>query len=273
MRHRVEAGFASIAALSLLAVTPAQPSIARTPKSVAVSLSVKDVQPKGVDVVVDRLGLRVSLPRASWQDPTREPLSDRDFMALIPLDFQDGVIEVEVKGALDPAAPAFARGFVGIAFRISDGQFEKIYLRPTNGIAEDMVRRNHSVQYAAYPDWRFDRLRREFPEKYETAADIAPDRWVHMRIEVSGTGERRAKGAWSSTSDRHLTPPPAFRNSSTATTRASKPHAAKARTSPRLAPFMNTCSPIRSALHAKAIASESSTAIRFSGAILCSNAR
>ncbi len=183
MRQPIQAGLACIAALSLFAVTPVT---ARAPKSVAVSLAIKDVEPKGVDLAEDKQGLRVSLPRASWQDPAQGPLSDHDFMVVIPLDFQDGTIEVEVKGAVDPAAPAFARGFVGIAFRIADGKFEKIYLRPTNGVANDMVRRNHSVQYAAYPDWRFDRLRREYPEKYETAADIAPDRWVKMRIEVSG---------------------------------------------------------------------------------------
>jgi hypothetical protein len=187
MRRTVRTGFALLAALSLLPITLANQSLARAAGETEVPLGIKDVQPKGVDLAKDKQGLRVSLPRAAWQDPAREPLSDRDFMAVVPLDFQDGTIEVEVKGALDPAAPAFARGFVGIAFRIADGRFEKIYLRPANGIAADMVRRNHSVQYAAFPDWRFDRLRREFPEKYESAADIAPDRWVHMRIEVSGT--------------------------------------------------------------------------------------
>ncbi len=163
---------------------------ANTPKPVAISLKPDAVQAKGVDLAQDKDGLRVSLPRASWQDPAREALSDRDFMGLIPIDFQDGSIEVEVKGEIDPAAPTFARGFVGIAFRVGDGKFEKIYLRPANGIANDMVRRNHSVQYAAFPDWRFDRLRREAPERYETAADIAPGRWVKMRIEVSGATAR-----------------------------------------------------------------------------------
>lgn len=141
----------------------------------------------GVDVdVVGHDGVRVSLPRKHWQDPQREPLSDRDFMALLPVDFHDGVIEVEVKGELAEGAPEFARAFVGLAFRVGQGRFESIYLRPTNGIADDQVRRNHSVQYVAWPEWRFDRLRRESPERYETAADIAPGRWTTMRIEVSG---------------------------------------------------------------------------------------
>ena len=142
---------------------------------------------KGVELAQEGGTMRVSLPRQHWQDPAREALADRDFMAWLPVDFHDGVIEAEVKGELAPDAPAFARGFVGLAFRHDGRRFESIYLRPTNGVADDQVRRNHAVQYAAFPDFRFDRLRRESPERYETAADIAPGRWVHMRIEVSGS--------------------------------------------------------------------------------------
>jgi hypothetical protein len=42
------------------------------------------------------------------------------------------------------------------------------------------------VQYVAYPDYRFDRLRRESPEKYESYAELDLGRWIHMRIVVSG---------------------------------------------------------------------------------------
>lgn len=143
-------------------------------------------QVKGVELTKDTEGLRLSMPRQYWQDPAREALADRDFMAWLPIDFHNGVIEAEVKAGLASGAPAFARGFVGLAFRYDGTRFESFYLRPTNGVADDQVRRNHAVQYAAFPDWRFDRLRRESPERYETAADIAPDRWVHMRIEVTG---------------------------------------------------------------------------------------
>lgn len=133
-----------------------------------------DFTANGVELTQDGEGLRVAVPPGLWQDPQRETLSDRDFMALLPVDFRDGVIEVDVKGDLAQGAPDFARAFVGLAFRVGQGRFESIYLRPTNGIADDQVRRNHSVQYVAYPEWRFDRLRRESPERYETAADIAP---------------------------------------------------------------------------------------------------
>lgn len=38
----------------------------------------------------------------------------------------------------------------------------------------------------AFPDYRFDRLRRESPEQYETYAELELARWTHMRINVKG---------------------------------------------------------------------------------------
>jgi hypothetical protein len=149
-----------------------------------------DFRVNGVELSADQDSYRVALPPKYWQDAAREVLKDRDYMAWLPIDFHDGVIEAEVKGEIAPNAPDFARGFVGFSFRIADGRFEKIYLRPANGVVDDMVRRNHSVQYAAFPDFLFSRLRAESPERYETAADIAPGRWVHVRIDVQGQTAR-----------------------------------------------------------------------------------
>lgn len=130
---------------------------------------------------------KMTMPLEAVQDPQTEKLTDRDFMAWLPLDFSDGAIDVELAGELAPDAPAYARGFIGLSFRIdNEGRFESIYLRPTNSVADDQVRRNHSVQYVAYPDYRFDRLRREFPEKYESYAELDLERWIHMKIVVSG---------------------------------------------------------------------------------------
>lgn len=42
------------------------------------------------------------------------------------------------------------------------------------------------MQYFAYPDYVFHRLRREAPEVYETYADIDPGQWIHMKIVVAG---------------------------------------------------------------------------------------
>lgn len=129
----------------------------------------------------------IRMPSSSYQDPTREKLADRDFMAWLPIDFGDGSIEVEVASDLAVDAPNYARGFVGFAYRIDEkGRFENIYLRPTNSTADDQVRRNHTIQYAAYPDFRFDQLRSQSPEKYETYADISTGRWIHMRLVVKG---------------------------------------------------------------------------------------
>ncbi len=99
---------------------------------------------------------------------------------------EDGVIEVELSGEPSTRAGQGARGFVGIAFRVSPDQskYECFYLRPTNGRADDQVRRNHSAQYVSFPDFPWERLRKEFPEKYESYVDLEPGVWTRVRIEV-----------------------------------------------------------------------------------------
>jgi hypothetical protein len=81
--------------------------------------------------------------------PYRGP--DLDTFAYLPgLDFHDGTIEVDVAGSLLPGSLSGARGFVGIAFRIDAAgeslSSEGFYIRPTNGRADDQIRRNHSTQ-------------------------------------------------------------------------------------------------------------------------------
>jgi len=118
---------------------------------------------------------------------------DRNTFAYLPgVDFHNGVIEVDVVGALAAEAGQDARGFVGIAFRIAPdlSKCEGIYLRPTNGRANDQVRRNHSTQYFAFPDYTFARFRKESPEKYESYVDLVPGEWTKMRIEVEGERAR-----------------------------------------------------------------------------------
>jgi hypothetical protein len=125
---------------------------------------------------------------------------DTDTFAFVPgLDFHDGTIEVDVAGAPLPGAPPDARGFVGVAFRIDaqGGSFgcESFYIRPTNGRAEDQIRRNRSTQYFSYPGYDFDRLRREAPSQYESYADLVAGEWTHLRIEVAGATARLYVGA------------------------------------------------------------------------------
>jgi hypothetical protein len=107
-------------------------------------------------------------------------------------EFKDGVIEIELTGEPGANAGGGARGFVGVAFRVSpDGateipKYECFYLRPTNGRADDQVRRNHSTQYISFPDFPWQKLRKEFPEKYESYVDLVPGEWTRVKIEVRG---------------------------------------------------------------------------------------
>lgn len=105
--------------------------------------------------------------------------------------FRDGTIEVDLAGQPSAGADAGARGFIGVAFRLqADGSYEYIYLRPTNGRADDQIRRNHSTQYSAYPDFDFSRSRQEAPERYESYADLQPGVWTKYKIEVEGSKAR-----------------------------------------------------------------------------------
>jgi hypothetical protein len=108
------------------------------------------------------------------------------------LTFRNGTIEVDVAGRRGPYAVPDDRGFIGIAFRVREGgsRYEYMYLRPDNGRAPDQVRRNHSTQYASHPDFGFDRLRKESPERYESYVDLESGAWTRMRIEVAGVSAR-----------------------------------------------------------------------------------
>lgn len=101
--------------------------------------------------------------------------------------FHNGDIQVELAGRPAAGTAAGARGFIGIAFRLQGDKYEYIYLRPTNGRADDQVRRNHSTQYSSYPDFDFAALRQQSPEKYESYVDLEPGVWTRYRITVDGT--------------------------------------------------------------------------------------
>ena len=104
--------------------------------------------------------------------------------------FHNGSIEVELAGRPAEGTGGGARGFIGIAFRLQNDQFEYIYLRPTNGRADDQVRRNHSTQYSSHPNFSFAEARQQAPEKYESYVDLEPGAWTRYRITVEGTKAR-----------------------------------------------------------------------------------
>jgi hypothetical protein len=184
----------------MLAIVLASSALPAAAESGAVTLSLDDatqVTPRNVTVAAVHyggsaaLGVRQSGPYRGF---------DTDTFAFVPgLDFHDGTIEVDVAGSSLPDAPPNARGFIGVAFRIdAEGGglgCEGFYIRPSNGRAEDQVRRNRATQYFSYPGYDFDRLRREAPGQYESYADLVVGEWTHLRIEVAGATARFFVGA------------------------------------------------------------------------------
>jgi len=144
-----------------------------------------------------RKGIRVAISEAArrqleTQTPPGGPVEQ---LAVIEgLEFGSGVIHAEIAGApvSGEAAAAGARGFVGLAFRLQSDMrtYDAFYLRPTNGRADDQVRRNHSAQYISHPEWTWFRFRKETPEKYESYVDLVPNEWTKVRIEVRGAQAR-----------------------------------------------------------------------------------
>jgi hypothetical protein len=175
-----------------------------------------DVRPKSIRYVLDevppgaglrsvvaepsdaagRPALRISLTEAVRRDGSPGvDFVDQPTFVVLPLDLAAGRLEVDICSDLLPDAPDYARAFAGLAFAIADdcSTFEAVYVRPYNGltVAPDGVRAQRAVQYFAYPDWPFDRLREERPDEgFESGADIRPGAWLHLVVEFDPTHVR-----------------------------------------------------------------------------------
>jgi hypothetical protein len=157
-------------------------------------LLVLPVQAQKLDQLAPR---NVSLEQVNYQGrpavrivATPDAANGSSYAVLKDTKFKDGTIEVDLAGKPAAGAAATARGFIGIAFRLQDNKYEYIYLRPTNGRADDQVRRNHSTQYGSYPDFDFARSRQESPEKYESYVDLQPGVWTKYKIVIDGRKAR-----------------------------------------------------------------------------------
>lgn len=141
-------------------------------KPVGVSMEIVNYQgPKSVKVIKS--------PEVKGPDqPT--------FVKVTGSDFKNGVIEAKILSNIAEDAPAMARGFIGITFRINkdNSKFEGMYLRPKNARSENQLRRNHSVQYFSYPGYSFRVLRKKSPGKYESYEDMSIGKWMKIKIEV-----------------------------------------------------------------------------------------
>ena len=99
-------------------------------------------------------------------DPARAKVPDSTLLAMVEgAGLAEGSITLSVAGALEPDAPPDARAFVGVAFHVQErgARYQAMYLRPTNGRADDQLRRNHATQYQAMPEYPWHRLRSEQP--------------------------------------------------------------------------------------------------------------
>jgi hypothetical protein len=101
--------------------------------------------------------------------------------------FRTGTLEIELKGK-----NVRQRSFLGVAFNVTgERNFEAVYFRPFNFNAEGEFRRR-AVQYIAWPENTWERLRKEQPGRFEAAVDPVPDPdgWFRARIEVGQTQVR-----------------------------------------------------------------------------------
>lgn len=113
---------------------------------------------------------------------------ENTYAKLIDFTFHNGTIEVKMLSRLLPDAPDFARGFIGIAYRISDDdtKFESFYVRPTNGRIDDPIRKAHGCQYFSYPKYTFSYFRDNAIEGYEAPVDIGLDEWIKLKAVIKG---------------------------------------------------------------------------------------
>ena len=97
--------------------------------------------------------------------------------------FSEGTLEVDLRGAGKQEA-----SFLGLAFGVADAKtFEAVYFRPFRFTDGDPDARGHAVQYVAWPEYTWEKLRKDKPGVYETAIEPVPDPsgWFHVRIEVT----------------------------------------------------------------------------------------
>ena len=152
-------------------------------RSQDISLIAKNLE--GIDVKIEE----VTYKSKTAIRLTESPEAAENLAIVKGIQFTDGTITAELAGSPLPSANNTARGFIGVAFRVKKGdtiRYDCFYLRPTNGRADDQIRRNHSTQYIAHPEYPWFRLRKEFPSMYESYVDIVEEEWTKIKIEVKG---------------------------------------------------------------------------------------
>lgn len=99
------------------------------------------------------------------------------------VDFENGTIEVKIRGKNNPGM-----SFVGVAFRgVDDETYDAIYFRPFNFVGDNDLSRSHMVQYVSHPVNTWRKLREEHTDVYENALldPPNPDEFFTARIVVT----------------------------------------------------------------------------------------
>ena len=105
-------------------------------------------------------------------------------MILKDFEFAEGTIELDIKGK-----NVLQQSFVGVAFHgLDTNTYEAIYFRPFNFANPDTARRSRAVQYISMPNFPWEKLRQDFPGKYENKVNPVPnpDGWFHVKIIITG---------------------------------------------------------------------------------------
>lgn len=138
-----------------------------------------------------RRAVRVELPdEVSLHGRPGIDYVDQPTFLVIPVSFTTGTIRVDVWSRLNGKGMPDSRAFAGLAYHINDRRdaFESVYLRPLNGAKTNPPppRDRRAIQYFAYPDWPFDRLREAYPDgSYEAGLDIGPGEWITLELTVT----------------------------------------------------------------------------------------
>ncbi len=197
MRRKLFSPFSILALAAALAPAPAHTA----PATPAIPPNPPITTPLRLDSLAGLELVHVKAELASWRGrravrlidhSDQRPKNSYPMAILSGSDLGDGVVEAEVAGQPRAGADPSVRGFIGIAFHVQDhgARFECFYLRPTNGRADDQLRRNHSTQYISQPGFPWEKLRRESPGVYESYVDLDAGAWTKIRIVTAGTKAR-----------------------------------------------------------------------------------
>jgi len=181
MPHRYAVSFA------ILATCLSGQLLSQTSREVSLNADRLKLHNVKADLVTYR-----GVPALRITDTAPAGVDDAGRLAMIEeTTLQDGTIEVNLAGDTAANASPSQRGFVGIAFRVTDAShFECFYTRPKNGRSEDQLQRNHSTQYISVPGYPWDKLRSETPGKYESYVDLIPGQWTKIKIRIEGQSAR-----------------------------------------------------------------------------------